>query len=138
MHPLSIPVMGCRAQQALYLLALEPVAEMLSDKNAYGFRPRRGTADDFIITCASKEVLIEKVMPTVSKFLADRGLVLSEEKTKITHIEDGFDFLSINIRKYRGKYLSKPSRDSVKPVYSIEKLRLILIKLHCSSNDELI
>jgi RNA-directed DNA polymerase len=37
-RPLSIPVMGCRGQQALHLLALEPVAEMLVDKNAYGFR----------------------------------------------------------------------------------------------------
>jgi RNA-directed DNA polymerase len=44
-RPLSIPVMFCRAQQALHLLALEPVVEMLVDKNAYGFRPLRSTSD---------------------------------------------------------------------------------------------
>lgn len=221
LRPLSIPVMQCRAQQALHLQALEPVTEMLSDKNAYGFRPKRSTADaiaqcylllakkgsaqyilegdikacfdtishkwlmdnvpmdkqmlklwltagyiyegqyfdtdqgtpqggvisatllnvtlsgleqvvksithkrkdkcnicvyadDFIITCASREVLVDIVKPAVSKFLVERGLFLSEEKTKLTHIEDGFDFLSINIRKYKGKYLPKPSDDGVK------------------------
>jgi RNA-directed DNA polymerase len=45
LRPLSIPVMKCRGQQGLHLLALEPVAEMLADKNAYGFRPLRSTAD---------------------------------------------------------------------------------------------
>ena len=45
MRPLSIPTMTCRAQQALHLLALEPIAETMADKNAYGFRPKRSTAD---------------------------------------------------------------------------------------------
>lgn len=45
LRPLSIPSMACRAQQALHLLSLEPVAEMLADKNSYGFRPLRSTAD---------------------------------------------------------------------------------------------
>jgi RNA-directed DNA polymerase len=45
LRPLSMPVMKCRAMQALYLLALEPIAEMIADKNAYGFRPLRSTAD---------------------------------------------------------------------------------------------
>lgn len=44
----------------------------------------------------------------------ERGLVLSEEKTKITHIEQGFDFLGFNIRKYRnGKLIIKPSKANV-------------------------
>ncbi len=42
---LGIPTMKCRAMQALYLLALEPIAETLADKNSYGFRPKRSTAD---------------------------------------------------------------------------------------------
>lgn len=45
LRPLSIPVMKCRAHQALHLLSLEPVSEMLADANAYGFRPLRSTAD---------------------------------------------------------------------------------------------
>lgn len=45
LRPLSIPTMQCRAMQALHLLALEPIAEHIADKNAYGFRPLRSTAD---------------------------------------------------------------------------------------------
>lgn len=71
-------------------------------------------ADDFIITGASKEVLETKVKPLVESFLHERGLELSQEKTKITHIDDGFDFLSINVRKYKGKCITKPSKKSVK------------------------
>jgi RNA-directed DNA polymerase len=44
-RPLGIPCMGCRAMQALWKLALEPVAESLADPNSYGFRPERSTAD---------------------------------------------------------------------------------------------
>ena len=70
-------------------------------------------ADDFIITGSTKEVLETKVKPIVESFLRERGLELSYEKTKITHIEEGFDFLGINIRKYKGKYISKPSKKSI-------------------------
>jgi len=223
-RPLGIPVMKCRAMQALYLLALEPIAETTADLNSYGFRPERSTADaggqcfislskkvsaewvleadiqgcfdkishdwmvaniptdtavlkkwlkagfvyqnelfptdagtpqggiispvaanmtldgleamlaekfpkakqtgrkmnmvryadDFIITGNSKEWLEQEVKPAVVEFLAERGLVLSPEKTKITHIKDGFDFLGWNIRKYNGKLLMKPSKVNVK------------------------
>src|SRR5436309_8583375 len=44
-RPLGIPVMSCRAMQALYLLALDPVAEVTGDPNSYGFRSQRSTAD---------------------------------------------------------------------------------------------
>jgi RNA-directed DNA polymerase len=71
-------------------------------------------ADDFIITSATKEVLETKVKPTVESFLRERGLELSQEKTKITHVDDGFDFLGINVRKYKGKCITKPSKKSVK------------------------
>ena len=45
MRPLGIPTMKCRAMQALYLLALDPVAETTADPNSYGFRPQRSAAD---------------------------------------------------------------------------------------------
>ena len=45
MRPLGIQCMRCRAMQALWKLALEPVAETLADANSYGFRPERSTAD---------------------------------------------------------------------------------------------
>jgi RNA-directed DNA polymerase len=225
-RPLSIPVMIDRAQQALYLLGLEPVAETQADPHSYGFRRNRGTqdaiahvfnllaqkdsapwilegdilgcfdnfehgwleshipmnkkvlsawlkagyvesgklfptqagspqggitspaianialdgmervlaerfgrtrstlrrhrvrlvrfADDFIITGNSKELLADEVKPCVEGFLAERGLQLSPEKTKITHISEGFDFLGQNVRKYKGKLLIKPADKNVK------------------------
>ena len=233
-RPLGIPVMKCRAMQALYLLALEPVAQTTADLNSYGFRPERSTADaggqcfislakkasaewvleadiqgcfdkishdwmianiptdkviltkwlkagyvyqnelfptdagtpqggiispaaanmtldgleamlaekfprakprglkmnmvryadDFIITGHSKEWLEREVRPAVVEFLAERGLVLSPEKTRITHIKDGFDFLGWNIRKYNGKLLMKPSKANVKA--HLDKIREII------------
>jgi len=233
-RPLGIPVMKCRAMQALHLLALEPVAETTADLNSYGFRPERSTADagaqcfnclskkvaaewvleadiqgcfdkishdwmisniptdkvilkkwlkagfvyqnelfpteagtpqggiispvlanmtldgleamlaekfpgakwrrlkmnmvryadDFIITGNSKEWLEHEVKPAVVEFLAERGLVLSPEKTKITHIKEGFDFLGWNIRKYSGTLLMKPSKANVKA--HLDKIREII------------
>ncbi|MDQ2732435.1 MAG: group II intron reverse transcriptase/maturase [Armatimonadota bacterium] len=232
MRPLGIPTMKDRAMQALYLQALEPIAETAGDSHSYGFRPERscadalrqchtvlsrqrsakwileadikacfdrishdwlldhvptdrrllkkwlkagfmekqvvyateeGTpqggiispvlanlaldglqaklrkqlptwsgkkvnlvryADDFIITGDSKELLEEKVKPFVGEFLAERGLELSEEKTRITHIDDGFDFLGQTVRKYNGKCLTQPSRKNVKSF--LEKVREVI------------
>lgn len=228
MRPLGIPTMLDRAMQALYLLALIPVAETQGDANSYGFRPMRATADaaehcfkvlnghancarwvleadiegcfdnidhdwllahvpmdksmlrkwlksgvvdmgkfrpieagtpqggiisptlanfaldglehrlvaafgqkgtrkgnrnkvnlvryadDFIVTGTSKELLENEVLPLVRDFLAERGLRLSLEKTRITHVDRGFDFLGWNVRRYGGKILIKPSRKNVK------------------------
>lgn len=71
-------------------------------------------ADDFIITAASKELLETKVTPVLVSFLKERGLKLSLTKTKITHIDEGFDFLGFNVRKYKGKFLTKPSKGSIR------------------------
>ena len=219
LRPLSIPTMHCRAMQALHLLALEPIAEMMADKNAYGFRTLRSTtdanercfialarkngapyvleadiqscfdridktwlldnipmdkrilkqwleagyvekcqwypttdgtpqgaiisptllnitlsgleavakqavgpkdkvnvcvyADDFIITGATRMVLEEKVKPAVERFLKERGLNLSSEKTHITPISEGFDFLGVNHRKYDGKFIQRPAKENI-------------------------
>jgi RNA-directed DNA polymerase len=225
-RPLGIPTMSDRAMQALWKLALEPVAETRADPNSYGFRPERSTADaigqcftvlarrvsaewvlegdirgcfdnishewllgnipmdksilrswlragyidqgtlfateagtpqggiasptlanmtldglesaintslaptertrrkfkvhvvryadDFVVTGASKEILEQRIRPAVEQFLTERGLELSIEKTRITHISQGFDFLGQNVRKYAGKLLITPSRSNVK------------------------
>src|SRR5436305_1380231 len=239
-RPLGIPVMKCRSMQALYLLALDPVAETLADPNSYGFRPGRSTADaieqcfkvlgkqaspqwllegdiqgcfdaishewllthipmekamlkkwlkagymeqhilypteagtpqggiispvlanmtldglehaiheaippttrksreakvhliryadDFLLSGSSKELLEQEMKPLVEAFLRERGLQLSPEKTLITHIEDGFDFLGQNVRKYktgkRHKLLIKPSKKNVTAF--LEKVRDIV------------
>ena len=71
-------------------------------------------ADDFLITGISKELLRDQVQPLVAHFLKERGLELSHEKTQITHVEQGFDFLGQNVRRYRnGKVLTKPSARNV-------------------------
>ena len=90
-------------------------------KNAFS-RPRKGQenlvnlvryADDFIITGRSKEFLESEVLPLVENFLQPRGLELSKEKSHITHITNGFDFLGQNVRKYDGTLLIKPSRKNI-------------------------
>jgi RNA-directed DNA polymerase len=58
--------------------------------------------------------LEKEVKPLVEAFLAERGLQLSKEKTTVTHISEGFDFLGQNVRKYGGKLLIKPSAKNVK------------------------
>lgn len=219
-RPLSIPTMYDRAMQALYALALQPVAETLADSRSFGFRlfrsaqdasqylfvclrhktgaewilegdikgcfdnishqwlkgnvlidssilnqflksgylyeqtlfptdqgtPQGGIispilanlaldgmekvimerypkmkvhfvryADDFVVTAPTMEIA-EELKSLISGFLAERGLTLSESKTKITHINEGFDFLGYNIRKYKGVLLMKPSKESVKKI----------------------
>ena len=66
-------------------------------------------ADDFIVTATDKEILENKVKPLIEEFLEQRGLQLSTEKTKITHIANGFDFLGQNIRMYPKRETSYPS-----------------------------
>ena len=71
-------------------------------------------ADDFVVTGASRELLEDKVKPVIRQFLKERGLELSEEKTLITHIDHGFNFLGFNIRKYaNGKLLIRPTKENV-------------------------
>jgi RNA-directed DNA polymerase len=70
-------------------------------------------ADDFVVTAESRQTL-EEIKILLIDFLTQRGLSLSEEKTLITHISEGFDFLGFNIRKYNGKLLIKPSKKSQK------------------------
>ena len=72
-------------------------------------------ADDFIVT-ADLEETAKEVKELIEDFLKERGLELSEEKTLITHIEQGFDFLGWNFRKYMGKLLIKPSKKSIENV----------------------
>lgn len=245
-RPLGIPTMTDRAMQALYLLALAPIAETTGDPNSYGFRIERSTADamtqlfvclskkasaqwvleadiqgcfdhinhdwlitnaptdkvtlrkwlkagvvhngqlqatdagtpqggiisptlanmtldglesqlkqhlsvtkakklkvnvvryadDFVITGASPEVLEGEIKPWVEQFLAVRGLRLSPEKTQIVHIDQGFDFLGWNFRKYNGKLLIKPSKKNVKAFYG--KVKEVIERSKTARQEDLI
>lgn len=81
-------------------------------------------ADDFIITGRSYEVLENEIKPLIKEFLAERGLTLSEEKTKITRVNDGFDFLGFNIRKFNDTLLTQPSEKGVGKF--LEKIRTVI------------
>jgi RNA-directed DNA polymerase len=95
-------------------------------------------ADDFIVTGNNREILEQEVKPLIERFLSERGLHLSEEKTVITHINKGFDFLGWNVRKYKSKLIIKPAkkkttaflnrvRDTIKSKKSIAQENLITI-----------
>ena len=71
-------------------------------------------ADDFVVTASDKSILENLVRPVIENFLARRGLSLSEEKTILSNIHNGFDFLGKNIRKYKDKLLIQPSKKNVK------------------------
>jgi RNA-directed DNA polymerase len=97
-------------------------------------------ADDLIVTGRSKELLEQQVKPLIEEFLRQRGLELSQEKTKIVHISDGVDFLGKNIRKYKGKLLIKPATKNVKSIllkirqtikrYSSASMEMLIMKLN--------
>lgn len=78
-------------------------------------------ADDFIITGLSYELLRDVVVPAVKAFLQERGLSLSEEKTRITRIDKGFDFLGQHLRKYRGKLIIEPSKAAARAIVAKTK-----------------
>ena len=80
-------------------------------------------ADDLIV-CASTREQIEAAKSTIEDWLKPRGLALHPEKTRIVHIDDGFNFLSFHIRRYRGKCLIKPQKEKV--LAFLAKLRLWL------------
>ncbi len=84
-------------------------------------------ADDFVITGDSQELLQNEVKPLVERFMRERGLELSQEKTIITRVEDGFDFLGQTVRKYpNGTVLTTPSRKNVQAF--LEKVRGMIEK----------
>lgn len=122
---------GGIASPTLANLVLDGIEDLLGRNfnalNRYGNRKQVSPegihfvryADDFVVIAKSKDTLEKEVYPMIEMFLKERGLELSKEKTKITHISDGFDFLGQNIRKYRfgtknAKLLIMPSSKNVK------------------------
>ena len=93
-------------------------------------------ADDFVVTGNSKEILEDPIRPVVVDFLKIRGLTLSHEKTRITTIEDGFDFLGQNLRKYKGKLLITPARNNVKAF--LAKVRKTIRKFAAKKTGDMI
>ena len=92
-------------------------------------------ADDFIVTADSEETA-QEIVELIEPFLKERGLELSEEKTQITHIDEGFDFLGWNFRKYKGKLLVKPSKASIDKV--TRKISDVIKKAKAWKQEDLI
>jgi RNA-directed DNA polymerase len=92
-------------------------------------------ADDFVVTGASTDVL-EEAKTLIEEFLKVRGLSLSPEKTKIAHIDDGFDFLGWNVRKYDGKLLIKPANKNVQAF--LRKIRKVFKASKAAKQEDMI
>jgi RNA-directed DNA polymerase len=73
-------------------------------------------ADDMVACCHSRQQA-EQVKAGLAEWLAPRGLSFNENKTRIVHLDEGFDFLGVNVRRYRGRtLLIKPSPDAVRRI----------------------
>jgi len=68
-----------------------------------------------VVLCHSQEQA-ERVKARLAEWLAPRGLAFNEDKTKVVHLEEGFDFLGFNVRRYRRKLLIKPSKAAIRRV----------------------
>jgi len=77
-----------------------------------------------VLVCARTREEIEAVQSTIEEWLKPRGLALHPEKTRIVHIDDGFNFLGFSVKRYRGKCLIKPQKDKV--LAFLSELRLWL------------
>jgi RNA-directed DNA polymerase len=98
------------------------------------FRGRKGApvppalvryADDFVVMCTSKEQA-HSLREKLAAWLEPRGLAFNSEKTRIVHVDDGFDFLGFNVRRYGGKTLIKPSQDAIRRAK--ERIRTVIRK----------
>jgi RNA-directed DNA polymerase len=65
-------------------------------------------ADDLVVLCHTRQ-MAEQVKARLAEWLAPRGLAFNEDKTRIVTLNEGFDFLGFNVRRYDGKLLIKPS-----------------------------
>ncbi len=93
-------------------------------------------ADDFVVTAPSREVLEEYVRPKLEQFLGERGLTLSEAKTRIVHINEGFNFLGFTIRRFGDKVLTLPQKEKVQA--HIRRLKAIVVEHQSDTQETLI
>jgi len=99
-------------------VALDGLADLLASRFPNPHRRTRSYfgyvryADDFVVTSPDRGRL-EAAIPVIQEWLAERGLELSEEKTRIVHIDDGFNFLGFHLRRYKGTLLIKPQKEKV-------------------------
>src|SRR3712207_144440 len=110
-------IVGSVLSPLLANIALDGLHDLLQQVRIPGSKNGRlgyvRYADDFVVVAPTRE-LLEQARPLVRGWLAERGLELSEEKTRVVHLDDGFDFLGFNLRRYGGKLLIKPQKEKVR------------------------
>jgi RNA-directed DNA polymerase len=108
-------------------------------------------ADDFVVVHENKEVIADSKI-IIAEWLKERGLELSEEKTRIVHSTEGFDFLGFNVRHYDNytigfmakefankqgfKILIKPSKKSIQT--HLGKIKEVLRQMRMAPQEEVI
>jgi RNA-directed DNA polymerase len=92
-------------------------------------------ADDLVALCHSRQQALQ-VKARLANWLAPRGLVFNEDKTRVVTLDEGFDFLGFNVRRYHGKPLIKPSKAAVRRIR--ERLRSELWSLRGSNAQAVI
>jgi len=92
-------------------------------------------SDDFVVLCHTRQEAFE-VKDRLAGWLAPRGLVFNEDKTRVVTLDEGFDFLGFNVRRYDGKPLIKPSKAAVRRLR--ERLRTELRSLRGSNAQAVI
>ena len=92
-------------------------------------------ADDFVVHCHTRQDALE-VKARLATWLAPRGLAFNEDKTRVVTLEEGFDFLGFNVRRYHGKLLIKPSKAAIRRIR--ERLRTELRSLRGSNAQAVI
>ena len=78
----------------------------------------------------------EEVKARLAAWLAPRGLAFNEDKTRVVHLDEGCDFLGFNIRRYRGKLLTKPSNAALRRIR--ERLAAEVLALRGANADAVI
>jgi RNA-directed DNA polymerase len=86
-----------------------------------GVTPQAGKGA--LAVCCHSRQQAEQVKAQLAEWLAPRGLAFNEDKTRIVGLDEGFNFLGFNLRRYRrrstpGKLLIKPSQQAIKRVKS--------------------
>jgi RNA-directed DNA polymerase len=87
-------------------------------------------ADDLVALCHTRQEALE-VKARLAVWLAPRGLAFNEDKTRVVTLDEGFDFLGFNVRRYNGKPMIKPSKAAIRRIR--ERLRTELRSLRGSN-----
>lgn len=93
-------------------MTLDGLEKIIADEVGTSVRMVR-YADDIVIFGESKAILVQSVVPLVSRFLAERGLELSIEKTSILHIDTGITFLGYKIIREGKNIIVLPTQKSI-------------------------